>query len=486
MRKLLMIIAALMLLVTPVSADYLETADRAGEAPAAAVLREYVYKSGAAQDVKAEQRRLFLYNYMLNLKKQRLDYSQLVYNGIYEMSGRNQDLKHNTELAYEAFQTAAGIQEEISRNEAYLEKITDADSVTNTADEFVNRLVLAQEQPTMEEQEEEEQPEDIRVWRYIADIAAVVAILLIIALIWLCVSRIDTSNISQKKRDCLRMIHEGRYIILAAALVCAVGFGVGSVVCKRLGSEHSANSPHVSSHSASDSIPRESKGEYLADVESLDEYVVAGIKNGIDGFENIWKYEIATAYADILNDRVAKDMDKLLKTYEKRAASAREEAADLWEQAGQAQLSAESGPANKYVERMDECVRHNIDATNLTYEAAYCDNVIALMSNEYVVTPSGAEEKVKADIAAIYDRIDEIINPKAELEAEPEPESESAPKSALYELYAILGLIIGGVFSTAMILIIGQSRLARSQSGQKKATENSDHGEMMDDVNFRG
>ncbi|MCH5187391.1 MAG: hypothetical protein J1F63_03220 [Oscillospiraceae bacterium] len=503
MRKLIMIIAALMLLAMPASAGYLEAADRAENAEAAAELREYVYDSGAAQDVRAEIRRIYLYNYMLNLKKQEWDYAQQVRTGVLELSGEYPDLEDNTKHIYEAYNMSARLQAEIAKNEAYLEKITDAGSVTKKADELMEKLSPEKEKPTPAKKKHAERQtgNESRIWRYIADIAAIVAIIGLIALIWLCMERIDSSKMSQRKRDCLRMIHDGRYIILATALICAVVFGVVSAVyikpsnerttvsVRSTDSESSAKNKTANSESSADT-ERESTGEYLTTVEALDKHVFAEIESGIDAMENVWKYEIASAYGDILNDCVAKDMDSLIKAYETRAETARAEADRKRAAASRNFESALDGSDERYAERMNRYIDLSIEAGNLTFEAEYCDNIIALMTNEYVVTTPEAEEKVKADIEAIYDRIDEIINPKAEAEPEPEPEpeteTESKPEPPLYELYIVLGLIVGGIFSAALILIIGRIKLARRMRDQKMVTDNSEHGEMMDDTNFRG
>lgn len=497
MRKIIMIIMALMLLAMPVSAGYLEAADRAGDEPAAAELREYVYESGAAQDVKAEMRRIFLYNYMLNLKKQGLDYSQQVRLEALELSGNHHDLMNNMELINEDAKKSARLQEEIDKNEAYLEKLTENAAVTKKADELMSKLEPEEEQPITENVPQKKKPamNEGRVWRIIVDIAGVLAVLGLIILMLLCLTRIDTGKMGQRKRDCINMLRDGRYIIVASSLICALIFGVVSVAFKKP-SEPSAVSarPTVREDLAENDDPtdssRQSTGEYLTDVEALDEYVYAGIEDGIDGMENIWKYEIATAYGDILNDCVAEDKASLIETYTARAEAARAEAEKKREAASRDLESALAGSEQRLAERMNKYIDLSIEAGNYTFEAEYCENIIALMTVDYVVTTPEAVEKVKADIEAIYDRIDEIINPEAKAKPEPEPEpeseTESEPELPPYELYALFGLVVGAVVSKALILIIGRAKLTRRMRDQKTATENSEHGEIMDDTNFRG
>lgn len=454
MRKIFAVMALLILLCTPVQADYLQAADEAAanaarsgdgqSAEAADELKEYVYQSGAARDVKAEQRRLAIYNYMLNMKKQQWDYSQRIRTETYELSGKNPELDYHTELAHYYAKVSALFQDEISRNEAYLKKITDNISATDRADELMDSLPKEKNLAT----------------RYAADIVcSLAAICFIVLLLWLLRAQ-GKGQMSQIKRDYFRILRSGRYAISAAAIICAVIAGIGCVEYNKWDKGYTIDPPP------------ESTGEYLTDVEALDEYVYSQIKNS--DFSNTWKYEVATAYADILNNRVAKDMNALIKTYKARAAAARTEAERLGGAAWQEYNSAEIGPDAKYGERMDNYIGLSLDAGNKIFEAEYCENIIALMTNESAVPDLGAEEKVKADIDAIYRRIENI---RAEFQN---------PGNPPYELAALIGLAAGLILAALAALLIGRIRMAARLKRQNEMQGRARHGKIMDEINFRG
>lgn len=150
-RKIIAAAAILFLLAAPVSADYLQSADEAyTEAfvqadekgmSAAEGLRDYVYQSGAAKDVKAETRRLYLWNYMLDLEKQRYDYEQRHKTYVYEQSEKNPELDFLAREAYQSAERSNALQKEISQNEEYLKKLTDDKAVTAHAEALEAALV---------------------------------------------------------------------------------------------------------------------------------------------------------------------------------------------------------------------------------------------------------------------------------------------------------------------------------------------------------
>lgn len=161
MKKIKPICAAavlLALLAAPASADYLQTADEAlmraadsETASAAEELLDYVYGSGAAKDTRAETRRLYIRNYMLNLRKQPLDYSQFIKTETYENWDKSKPVGESEQISEEAYESARlanEIQAEIRRNEAYLERLTSDEAVTAHARELEDRLTEKEKRPS--------------------------------------------------------------------------------------------------------------------------------------------------------------------------------------------------------------------------------------------------------------------------------------------------------------------------------------------------
>ncbi len=152
-RKFLFILAmtAALLMGTAASADgFLETADvktaeytASGNAEGiekADELKSYVLHSGAAEDVKSEQKRINMRNYMLNLKKQRLDFAQGLYSYAYDNSGRDERLGSFPEKSYAFAEEANQLQKEISLNEEYLSRLTDSGEAVSYARRLESEL----------------------------------------------------------------------------------------------------------------------------------------------------------------------------------------------------------------------------------------------------------------------------------------------------------------------------------------------------------
>lgn len=260
------------------------------------------------------------------------------------------------------------------------------------------------------------------------------------------------------KRDVFRLLYRGRFIIIAAGIICAV---LAVCLCIILKNTAVISYPPLP----------ETTGEYILDVEALDEYAKA---RPDEAFINVRKYQIATAYADILNNRVAKDMDSLIKTYETRAKKARAEDESLRALAWQALNSAEVGAEADYVERMDDYVGKSLLAAEKIIEAEYCENIIFLMTKESVIPEAGAEEKVRTDIESIKSAIEGIRN------------SSSEPLPVTHEMAALTAFFAGMLLCAAVILLVGHLQMTRRLRKQKRDTKDSAYMKIMDEINFRG
>ncbi len=275
-----------------------------------------------------------------------------------------------------------------------------------------------------------------------------------------------------RKRDAFRLLYGGRYIIIAVGVLCAI---LAAAVC--IFFENRTDIYKLPE-------PPKATGEYLTNVEALDKYAF-GIMHPADtvtyappefvqsALRNLREFQIASAYADILNNRTAKDMASLLEAYESRAAEARAESERLMALAWQAKNSAQTGSVADYADRMRDYAENGVAAGKKSFEAEYCENIIALMSDSSVSASPNAEDKVKTDIEAIYAEIEKIeIIP-----AKPLPFS--------YEAAAVVGFFGGALLCAAVILIIGALTLAHRLKKQRKAASGPHRG-IMDDANFRG
>ena len=119
--KILVCVATALLICSAASADYLQIAQEAAVNGAAGAdeMLEYVYNSGAARDPKEEIRRLYIWDYLLELKKQEADLISDVYYTAYTELNRSGELDYLAELADRYSRRAGELTEELNRNYAH-------------------------------------------------------------------------------------------------------------------------------------------------------------------------------------------------------------------------------------------------------------------------------------------------------------------------------------------------------------------------------
>lgn len=446
MKKFTAVLAALLFFASAASADFLEIADRAPDGEAAAALEGFVYESGAAREPRAEERRIAIYNYMLNRDKQKLDNAQRELTKLYENEGERPELEPFASRAELCAQKAAVIQAEIERNDAYVSRLNSDKTAVMRAEKLAAAL------PT----------EKTRKIRLAVDAAAVAVLAVAAAAVLFALRCTGTRSAggTQHGRDCLRLLSGGRYIIAASAAVCCVAAWIVSAT--------------VGTGVSADFALPESTGEYLTDIEALDS--LAQANSGSEGFALLRKYEIASAYAQILNERAAKNIDALLKTYSDRAEAARTKAENLWVLAWREQNAAETGPEKDFIKRLENCVEYNLLAADELYDAEFCENMALLMSDESIVPSAEANKRAEAAVKAVKTRMLEAAR------AEREARGPQLPP----ELWAAMGLLAGGVLAASLVLIAGRVRLEARLRKEKAAVRLSRYGSAMDDVNFRG
>ncbi len=264
-------------------------------------------------------------------------------------------------------------------------------------------------------------------------------------------------------RDVFRILYGGRFVIAAAAIITAVAFFAAAVVLENSGGEFAVPLPELT-------------GEYLTDAELLNDCAEAySDTQYAECFDNLQKYQISVAIADILNDKVAKDMDSLLKTYRSRADKARAEAEALKALAWQARHSAEVGAASAYSDRMRDYLESSVSAAEKDFEAEYCENIISILTDESVVPDENAEERAAADIENIKAAFAEIGKTAA---------GRALPLGR--EAAAAVGFFVGLLLGAAVVSATGLVRLSLRLAKQKKAVAGKKYAKLMDEINFRG
>ncbi|MGN1098603.1 MAG: hypothetical protein ACI4SS_06885 [Clostridia bacterium] len=260
---------------------------------------------------------------------------------------------------------------------------------------------------------------------------------------------------NMKNRDIKRFLFRGRYIILAVGLICAAV--VGMVTAK---SDKSSYFPPLP----------DTDGEYITVVENLLEYCDK-IDGATNGTENIKKYELASAMGEILNNRVAKDIDGVLESYTAKAEEHRRRSRSLENRAWQAYNNAVNGPDKNYAATMMEYIAFGIEAGNRLADAEYCENIVRLMSMDIPVDES-AEEKTVQFINAAAEKLRKLTVPA----------DDGIPVEA-----AVLTGFVGGiaVASVAVVLIGGLGLWLRLKK-QKRYVDGAENGRVMERINFRG
>ncbi len=258
------------------------------------------------------------------------------------------------------------------------------------------------------------------------------------------------------KRDILRFLFRGRYIIAAAGILGAV---LAGFLYFNLPSSEPQN---LSQLPATD-------GEYITVVEELDAYCRKLGKKA----ENIRKYQLSSAMGEILNNRVAKDADGVKSRYAAMAEKYRSESRRLENGAWQAYNNAVNGPESSYAETMKKYTEQGIKAGAYLSDAEYCENIVRLMSMNGPVD-SEAERRT----------VEYINSAAAELKVLTAAPAKQPPLP--FEASVLAGLLGGMLLVSAAIAAMGGISLCLRLKKQSRQIRSAKNGALMEQINFRG
>ena len=453
MKRLLCAVAAFLIFgCGVVSADFLQIADEAAvrledSGPAEDML-DYVYASGAVQDPDGETRRLYIWSYLLNIRRAKLAVAQNFCTNVYETMNRDGELDYLSEQAYEYARQSNEIQSEIERGEGYLDRLDNSDKTIARAERMAAEF-------------NEEETEDSGILRFVPLFLLAVLVILVMILLGF---RARAGVRGMRLRDIRRALLRLRYVILAAGVICAM---IAAPFVRPA---------EVVVDSAFPPLP-DTDGEYILAVEALLSYCdeITAIDGALaDRVENVRRYQLSSAMGEILNDRVAKNMDDLIAEYSSRAENLRGEIRRLSSGYWQAHESAVNGPEEKYAAMVQTYMEQGIEAQQLQIDVDYCENIISLMELDGPVKEN-ADVRTEEFIRAAEERLSEITAPTV-------PYEPVLP----YETAAILGFVLGIVIAALAVILAALLRLSLRKRAEQKQVANSPYRELMESINSRG
>lgn len=328
-------LAAFFLLCSAASADFLQIADEAAAdgVPGAAEMLDYVYANGAAQNPKSEIRRLYIWNYLLEMEKQEAELTRDIYYSAYTDLNRNGELDYLAELADEQSRISGQLTDELNRGYAYLSLVEKSGPSVREAAGDAAKSVAAKTAKNASK---------AGSGATVVLLAAVCVLLAAVTTaVMICLGRIKRRGLRGRTlRDLRRCLLGGRGIILAAGLILAVGSSFLTL-------------PY--SFEQIPSLP-ETNGECLYAAEALLDYCDRlELKPGstvAEKVENVKRYQLSSAMGEILNNKVAINL-KEVKTHYQRLAEHQDSARHTGLARAQEMLkAAEEGSALSYLDQI--------------------------------------------------------------------------------------------------------------------------------------
>ncbi len=447
-RTICLVAALSLLLCATASADYLQTADEAlaDGVTQAEEMRDFVYASGAAQDPLMEMRRLYIWDYYLNIEREKLGLEQGIYKFVYDEMNKDGQLDHLSDYAYTRAMEANVLAGELARDKNYTDQILSGGAANEKADR------MAQSLPVKESKDRS----------YVLFWAAAMAVMAALTAFLMCrLSRLARRGIGgMAMRDLRRSLLKGRWIILSAAVVFAVLAGL-----LFMPKEVAKYQP----------LPA-ADGEYAVAVEELMEYcdrLAEQDPDLADKLRNVKRYQLSSAMGEILNFRVEKNPGDAVDYYKARAEKHRGESLSLNTAGWQSYTSAMTGPKERYYDQIMNYIGQALDAQLKNLDADYCDNMAKLLMESGGKTDKDAASRVEALIASAKSRLQAMTAPASS--------GSGRPLAA-----AMAGFALGAAAAAAAVAAFEMIRLALLRRKQRLRTAASASGSAVEQVNFRG
>ena len=291
-------------------------------------------------------------------------------------------------------------------------------------------------------------------------IAALILTAIITSVIMAYLGKVKKRGLKGRRlRDLRRCLLARRGVILAVGIFFAAASAVAALPL---------------SEKQTPSLPS-SGGEYLYAAESLLDYCDGlDLKPGsaaAEKVENVMRYQLSSAMAEILNNKAAINL-KEVRTHYQRLAEHKDSANHTGlARAQEMRKAAEDGSALSYLDRVKDYMEQEIEAGLAGIKADYYHNLVDLMRADVAVT-EGAGERARAYIDGAAEALTEILT--------------VPPRPELPMLAALAGYAAGILISMAIVLLVSLIRLGVRRNSQNGRTESMENADIMDMISFRG